>query len=487
MSSYYEWMPNPPAEAQSFSVKRAEVEFHNFASLGEPERAAAAYAEQNRNRGAVIRKHLDFIGAVSPFLELGANAGHTSYMLANEFGARGFALDLSADALRHGIALMDRWGYSRAPVRIAGDGARLPFRDESLRMVMVFQTLSQFMNLESIFLEVKRVLAPGGIFLLAEEPLRRVLSMRLYRANYYNLMRPWERKLHDWGLLGFLVRDVIGADQEESFGIRQNHSMRLGDWNELIRKHFTAHVYEVFVPERGWGERIAKRAAIRLDPNRSQWQAAKFLGGTLAAICRKEGIGPASYPPVTDLEKYLRCPDCRGALERQAGLLRCSQCGYETFEQDGVYNLLPAAERMELYPGDRADIIDFSMPGHEARLIEGWSDLEGLKGAEYRWIGERASARLERVHPGPARLRIRGQATDQAFERNEPVKIQVRANGEFLREMRIERSGVFVFEADVAEAPEYRIEIQAGPTFMAPPDDRVFSLTIGMIRLIPGV
>ena len=58
-------MPNPPSEAQSFSVKRAEVEFHNFASLGEPERAAAVYAEENRNRGAVIRNHLPFIGQLS--------------------------------------------------------------------------------------------------------------------------------------------------------------------------------------------------------------------------------------------------------------------------------------------------------------------------------------------------------------------------------------------------------------------------------------
>ena len=76
----------PQVEAQSFAVKRAEVEFHNFASLGEPERAIAHYAEQNRRRGAVIRNHLDFIGPMSPFLEIGSNVGHTSYLLENEFG-----------------------------------------------------------------------------------------------------------------------------------------------------------------------------------------------------------------------------------------------------------------------------------------------------------------------------------------------------------------------------------------------------------------
>src|SRR5262245_22906223 len=161
-------------EAQSLAVKRAEVEFHNFTSLGEPDRATQVYAEENLRRGSVIRKHLDFIGPLSPFLEIGANAGHTSYLLENDFGADGFALDISSDALRHGVALMDRWGLSRAPVRLAGDAVNLPFRDGSLRLVVAFQMLSQFMNLDRLFAEVKRVLAPGGVFLFAEEPLRRL-------------------------------------------------------------------------------------------------------------------------------------------------------------------------------------------------------------------------------------------------------------------------------------------------------------------------
>jgi ubiquinone/menaquinone biosynthesis C-methylase UbiE len=254
--------------AQAFSVKRAQVEFHNFASLGEPARALRVYAEENQRRGAMIRKHLEFIGPMSPFLEIGANAGHTSYMVANEFGADGFALDISADALRHGLALQDEWGLARSPIRVAGDAVNLPFADGSLRLVMTFQTLSQFMDLEAVFLEVKRVLAPGGVFFFSEEPLKRMLSMRLYRCPYYETMKPWERKLFDWGLLDFFVRDVIGAHQEESFGIRQNHTMALGDWDRLVRKHFAAQEYELFVPERGWGERVAKRLAVAIDPYR---------------------------------------------------------------------------------------------------------------------------------------------------------------------------------------------------------------------------
>ena len=108
---------NRKLEAQSISVKRAQVEFHNFASLGEPERAYRVYAEENERRAPLVELNADFIGAMSPFLEIGANAGHTSYLLANRFGADGFALDISADALRHGLALQDVWGLSRAPVR----------------------------------------------------------------------------------------------------------------------------------------------------------------------------------------------------------------------------------------------------------------------------------------------------------------------------------------------------------------------------------
>ena len=87
----------------------------------------------------MLAEQAGYIGPFTPFLEIGANAGHTSYLLCDRFGAEGFALDISADALRHGIALMGRWGITRAPVRLGGDAARLPFRDGSLRLVLAYR------------------------------------------------------------------------------------------------------------------------------------------------------------------------------------------------------------------------------------------------------------------------------------------------------------------------------------------------------------
>lgn len=466
-------------EAQSFSVKRAQVEFHNFAALGELERCLQIYREKNSRRAAILRNHAEFIGpfrSFTPFLEIGANAGHTSYMLANEFDSDGFALDISADALRHGKHLMDAWKLDRAPVRMAGDAVNLPFADESMRFVCTFQTLSQFMDIDAVFCEVARVLQPGGIFLFAEEPLLRKLSLRLYRCPYYETMKPWERKLHDWGLLGYLVQDVIGAHQEESFGIRQNHTMGLADWDALAKKYFPSREYEAFVPERGWGERIVKRLAP------TNWWAARWLGGTLVGILRKEGSTP-QLRSMTNFASLLRCPECHQKLDLDNNAtLRCVSCGYFSDNEEEVYNLLPAAERRELYPGDRDDIIDFSVPGHERRLLGKWNKLEGALGSFYRWIGARGDAHLRRVQPGPQRLRIRAHAPEQSVR----GEIRIVVNGVHLQTFAIERTGLQVLEADLPLAEEYFVEIHASPVWSIPSDPCPLSVNIGMIRLVPG-
>lgn len=475
-------------EPQSFSVKRAEVEFHNFASFGEPERAIAVYAEENERRGALLRRHPGFLGTLTPFLEIGAAAGHSSYMLANEFDAEGFALDLSADALRYGMLLMDRWKLERAPVRLAGDACKLPFADGSLRMVMACQMLSQFMDIESIFVEVKRVLQPGGVFVFLEEPILRTLSLRLYRVPYPERMKPWERRLHKWGLLGYLAKDVIGAQQEESFGIRQNHTMTLWKWHNLVRKHFVSYEYEIFAPERGWGERSVKSLARKYDRYGSDWAAARLLGGTMTAFCRKAGEAPTprSEPLAGRFEELLRCPDCAGVVARDAdGTLRCA-CGYASPHEGGVYNLLPSGEKKELYPGPRADVIDFTQGDQAERLIEGFYEIEGVYGNRYRWIARKAVARLERVHDGPLMLRVRGHANERMFAQGEPVKIAIRVNGVAAGQWTLDRPGLFLLEAPAGESREYLVEVQASPVFHAPPDEREFTVNLSMLRLVSG-
>jgi len=341
------------------------------------------------------------------------------------------------------------------------------------------------MNIESVFLEVKRVLAPGGVFYFAEEPLKRLLTLGLFRAPYIETMRPWEKKMYEMGLLGYLARDVIGAHQEESFGIRQNHSMYLRDWRRLIEKHFGAVEYEVFVRSHGWGETGMRSLGKRIDRHGSDWVPARLLGGTLAAFCRKAGTASDAPAAMDSFERYLRCPDCHGALHRDAAeTLRCASCGYDAPNEGGVYNVLMLADRKELYPGDRGDVIDFSLPGHEAKLLSGWHQLEGVFGNKYRWIGGRAVARLRRVKPGPLRVRVRGHVHESCFQQGVPVTLSIAVNGAPPRVWPIERNGLFVLEQPVADAPEYTVEISAAPTWRAPGDNRELSVNLSMLRLV---
>lgn len=457
--------------AQDLSVKRAQVDFHNFASLGQPERALAAYADENVRRAAVLEDNLDTVAALSPFLEIGANAGHSSYMLANQFGAAGFALDISADALRHGRFLRTAWRLENSPVLVAGDATRLPFRDSSLAFVMSFQMLSQFMDVEAVFREVHRVLAPGGVYFFAEEPIRRLLTLRFYRAPYPERMNAVERALYRWGVLDYIAADVIGAWQEESFGIRQNHRYGLRDWLELIGRYFTNNRVFTFPRASGWANRAVIRA-LHLYPNYTDARGANLLGGTIAAICHK----PGQLPPSLSLEQALSCPDCVAPLPWNPDRLRCPACGFRADPEDDVFNLLPSTLREQLYPGIRSDNIDFSKPGHEELLAEGFYNLEGEFGNKYRWIGPRARLRLKPTRPGPATLRMQGFSPTLA-------RLELHSNGVPLGARRLERTGLFVIEIPLPDASEHDIEILASPSFHAPGDKRTLTVNFSLIRL----
>ena len=82
-------------------------------------------------------------------------------------------------------------------------------------------------------------------------------------------------------------------------------------------------------------------------------------------------------------------------------------------------------------------------------------------------------------------MRIRGHAHPNSFTQGKPVQVEVRANGESVGGRELDRAGLFIVEADLPQADEYTIEVAASPEWTAPPDDRVFTLTLSRIRLLP--
>ncbi len=126
------------------------------------------------------------------------------------------------------------------------------------------------------------------------------------------------------------------------------------------------------------------------------------------------------------------------------------------------------------------------MPGHESKLVGDWYELEGVFGGRYRWIGASAQARLTRVKEGPQRLRIRGFAPEHPL----PMDLSVSVNGTLLGSWKQDRPGLFVLDADLTpelqKSTEYQVQITASPTWTAPGDPRILTVTLGMIRLIPA-
>ena len=117
------------------------------------------------------------------------------------------------------------------------------------------------------------------------------------------------------------------------------------------------------------------------------------------------------------------------------------------------------------------------------RLGEGWYAVEGVYGNKYRWMRARALARLKRVRPGALRLRIRGHAAETAFATSRP-RVRAIVNGAPAGEVELDRPGLFILEADVPDAPEYEIVVEAEPVWRAPGDLRDLTVNLSLMRLV---
>lgn len=463
--------------AQDIGVQRAQVAFHRYAAFGEPERALERYEARNGWRRAMIEREFGAAGPPSPFVEIGANAGYTSYMLASEFGARGFAADISEDALRQGVALRERWPSAEPPVPLAADAVRLPFQTGSVAFVMSFQLLSQFQDIDPVVAEIHRILAPGGVYFFGDEPVRRQLTAGLFRAPYPEFMPGWQRRLHHAGLLDFLASDVIGAAQEEKVGIRQNHRMGMQDWQALFGKHFAETRFDANLREEGWFNGAIRDGARRWGGSRWRERAAGLLGGALSGFCRKAGTpGPGQERPLLSI---LACPDCGADLATSNSRMRCVSCGFSASERGQVFNCLPSALRDKLYREEAGEAMDCNSPGHESAIVSGFHELDGSGGNRFRWIGPEARIELRRSWAGPAVLGISGFV----HPGNCPVTLEVRVNGARILREQIRDAGAFHLERDVAEASRYRVEIDASPVWRPSGEDRDFTVVLNSVRI----
>ncbi len=279
----------------------------------------------------------------TPFLELGAERGHRSACLVNEFAAQGTAFDLSLDALSYGAHLQAEFRYKDLPMRVCGDVYNLPFRSDVFPFVFCFATLHHLPDPAVIVKEAVRVLQNDGYFYFDREPTRGMLAVTLWTRRGHKLS-PFEKILNRLGILGFISE---GGGVEREYGILEN-TFALDTWTNL-KGFFTRLEMQV--------NRTLK---IRFDATSTSFthRFAQWVGGVTS------GLGHVSKPtpPVTATEwvDMLRCPTCRkdssGLHWRTQGqTLECDVCKTRYPQQNGVFVLLDAQQQQTLYPDLRKD------------------------------------------------------------------------------------------------------------------------------------
>ncbi len=272
----------------------------------------------------------------SPFLEIGAEYCVRAALLQQRSSQRGFALDISAAPLQSAPQFIKQLGFSRLPTRICADAYHLPFANNSFSFVFCYQTLHHFPNPSPIISEIHRVLAPGGYFFFAEEPIEQQLNLKLFRRP--TKTQGWYKFLKYFLILPFISE--IGKT-EVNYGILEN-SFSINIWEEALTKFkkIEATISPAFV---SIPKTFTKNQhTYFIKPTFIQTILISFLGGGLRVVAQKAGQSKKVHV-------LLVCPQCQGKLTRVQNTYYChKQHLYKRV--NGVLFCLPYKLKQELYP-----------------------------------------------------------------------------------------------------------------------------------------
>ena len=214
-------------------------------------------------------------------LEVASYAHTTGYRLQQELGCQVTLFEISAKALELGRRMAEADGIVARPQLVAGDFHALPFETNSFDVVYICSAVHHTWNYETVLSELQRVLAPGGLLLLLNEPCHRECCLYGFRTNRPATFTKFENVLNDLGVIRTFAEPYLGSRPETLFGMIENQTMPLRRLLDILNSS-TKVINLVVTPEDCMGDLERSWVDSR---HRGPESLSKIIGEDLAQRC----------------------------------------------------------------------------------------------------------------------------------------------------------------------------------------------------------
>jgi SAM-dependent methyltransferase len=269
---------------------------------------------EDRAEAVALRRLLPRSGRL--MLELGAGAGRNTA----RYGGydRVVLVDYSRTQIEQAL---ERLGPDPRYVYVAADVYHLPFVAGAFDGATMIRVLHHMAEPRAALAEVRRVMAPGGVFILEyanKRNIKAILRWLLRRQSW----SPFDRTPIEYVPLNFDMHpravDEWLADASFTRGRR------------LTVSHFRLGVLKRRVPT-GLLVRLDSWAQLTGD----WWQ----LSPSVFTRCVASGEGPVAAAPTADPAALFACPSCgHHPLVAVGDGLSCAGCGATWAVRDGIYD-----------------------------------------------------------------------------------------------------------------------------------------------------
>ena len=170
-------------------------------------------------------------------LEVGAYSHYTVHEVAGRLGGVGVANDISPAALRVGGELARAKGIAVDGTLVASDFHELPFSSGYFDLAFISSAVHHTFRPWIVLDELFRVVRPGGVVHLENEPVGRVFSLYQFRCNRDDRRTPFELEVERLGLTRTLSSPFPGSRDEELFGMIENDCIPLDTYLDAFARN----------------------------------------------------------------------------------------------------------------------------------------------------------------------------------------------------------------------------------------------------------